>query len=108
MDTPPRVSLGFHVHRPSRRHRRRGVGVGTRRPAGAPAHRVIQVQVRVKLGDQVVTLVQLGNFPWEPEDFTEDRRKGELGEHWPVGGSDPPREWPPQTAWGLAGGGWGL
>lgn len=67
-----------------------GGGVGTRRPAGAPAHRVIQVQVRVKLGDQVVTLVQLGNFPWEPEDFTEDGRKGELGEHWPVGGRGPP------------------
>lgn len=47
---------------------------------------MIQVQVRVKLGDQVVTLVQLGNFPWEPEDFIEDGRKGELGEHWPVGG----------------------
>jgi len=30
---------------------------------------MIQVQVRVKLGDEVVTLVQLGHFPWEPEDF---------------------------------------
>ena len=34
-----------------------------------PAHRVIQVQVGVKLGDEVVARVQLGHFPREPEDF---------------------------------------
>lgn len=74
--------------------------MGTRRSAGAPAHRVIQVQVRVKLGDQVVTLVQLGNFPWEPEDFIEDGRKGELGEHWPVGGVAHPGMGPPRQPGG--------
>lgn len=41
---------------------------------------MIQVQVRVKLGDQMVALVQLGNFPREPEDFTEGGGNRDLRE----------------------------
>lgn len=52
-----------------------------RRPGvGSPAHRVIQVQVRVKLGDQVVTLVQFRDFPWEPEDYTKQGGKSRLSD----------------------------
>lgn len=59
----PALLSQAHAHRPS--------------ALGKPAHRVIQVQVRVKLGDEVVALVQLGHFPREPEDFGGPRGRGE-------------------------------
>lgn len=55
------------AHHPGPKRRRHGQGPRAWR---APAHRVVQVQVRVKLGDQVVALVQLRHFPWEPQDCT--------------------------------------
>lgn len=36
---------------------------------------MVQVQVRVKFGDQVVALVQFRHFPWEPGNFPGDRGK---------------------------------
>lgn len=80
-------SAGDPAHHPGHRFEGRGWG----QPSGeASAHRVIQVEVRVKLGDQVVTLVQLRDFPWEPEDFTVGGRKEEPGERGAVGACGPP------------------
>ena len=70
---PARARGGRAAHRPallSQAHAHRPSALGK------PAHRVIQVQVRVKLGDEVVALVQLGHFPREPEDFGGPRGGG--------------------------------